>query len=408
MKAKYKVIPGGITAAKGFRAAGVHCGIKPTGKTEKDAPLDLALIVSMMPAHAAAVFTSNQVKAAPVRISQKHIAKGRAQAIVANSGNANACTGEKGMKDALDMARLAAELLAVAPHEVLVASTGRIGVNLPMENVLNGIRTAEQLLSDEGGAAAARAIMTTDKNPKEVAVTLKINDREVRIGAIAKGAGMINPSLATMFCFITTDATVSTNCLDKALRVAADQSFNRISVDNDTSTNDTVIILANGMAGNVPLTLEHPDYPKFQEALNFVMLKMAQAIVRDGECITKFINVEIVGAASDTDARLAAKAVANSMLTKSAWGGGDPNWGRILCAVGYSGAQVDPDKLDLYYDKVHAVTGGAPTGVPAKRMKKVLAQPEFTIRVDLNLGEGMFTAYTTDLTEAYVEFNKGE
>ncbi len=408
MKAKYKVIPGGITAAKGFRAAGVHCGIKPTGKTEKDAPLDLALIVSMMPAHAAAVFTSNQVKAAPVRISQKHIAKGRAQAIVANSGNANACTGEKGMKDALDMARLAAELLAVAPHEVLVASTGRIGVNLPMENVLNGIRTAEQLLSDEGGGAAARAIMTTDKNPKEVAVTLKINDREVRIGAIAKGAGMINPSLATMFCFITTDATVSTNCLDKALRVAADQSFNRISVDNDTSTNDTVIILANGMASNVPLTLEHPDYPKFQEALNFVMLKMAQAIVRDGECVTKFINVEIVGAASDADARLAAKAVANSMLTKCAWGGGDPNWGRVLCAVGYSGAQVDPDKLDLYYDKVHAVTGGAPTGVPAKRMKKVLAQPEFTIRVDLNLGEGTFTAYTTDLTEAYVDFNKGE
>lgn len=408
MKAKYKVIPGGITAAKGFRAAGVHCGIKPAGKSEKDSPLDLALIVSMMPAHAAAVFTSNQVKAAPVRISQKHIAKGRAQAIVANSGNANACTGEKGMKDALDMARLTAELLAVAPHEVLVASTGRIGVNLPMENVLNGIRVAEQVLSDEGGAAAARAIMTTDKNPKEISVTLKINDREVRIGAIAKGAGMINPSLATMFCFITTDATVSTNCLDKALRVAADQSFNRISVDNDTSTNDTVIILANGMAGNVPLTFEHPDYPKFQEALNFVMLKMAQAIVRDGECVTKFINVEITGAASDADARMAAKAVANSMLTKSAWSGGDPNWGRVLCAVGYSGAQVDPDKLDLYYDKVHAVAGGAPTGVPSKRMKKVLAQPEFTVRVDLNLGDGTFTAYTTDLTEAYVEFNKGE
>ncbi len=408
MKAKYKVIPGGITAAKGFRAAGVHSGIKPSGKTEKDKPLDLALIVSMMPAHAAAVFTSNQVKAAPVRISQKHIAKGRAQAIVANSGNANACTGEKGMKDALDMARLTAELLAIAPHEVLVASTGRIGVNLPMENVLNGIRAAEQVLSDEGGAAAARAIMTTDKHVKEIAVTLKINDREVRIGAIAKGAGMINPSLATMFCFLTTDATVSTNCLDKALRVAADQSFNRISVDNDTSTNDTVIILANGMAGNVPLTLEHPDYPKFQEALNFVMLRMAQAIVRDGECVTKFITVEIDGAASDADARMAAKAVANSMLTKSAWCGGDPNWGRVLCAVGYSGAQVDPDKLDLYYDKVHAVTGGAPTGVPPKRMKKVLAQPEFTVRVNLNLGDGRFAAYTTDLTEAYVEFNKGE
>ena len=408
MKAKYKVIPGGITAAKGFRTAGVHCGIKPAGKTEKDSPLDLALIVSMMPAHAAAVFTSNMVKAAPVRVSQKHIAKGGAQAIVANSGNANACTGEKGMKDALDMARLTAELLAVAPHEVLVASTGRIGVNLPMENVLNGIRAAEQQLSDQGSAAAAQAIMTSDTKPKEVSVTLKINDREVRIGAIAKGAGMINPSLATMFCFITTDATVSTNCLDKALRAAADQSFNRISVDNDTSTNDTVIILANGMAGNIPLTLEHPDFPKFQEALNFVMLKMAQAIVRDGECVTKFINVEIAGAASDADARMAAKAVANSMLTKSAWFGGDPNWGRVLCAVGYSGAQVDPDKLDLYYDKVHAVTGGAPTGVPLRRMKKVLAQPEFTVRVDLNLGDGTFTAYTTDLTEAYVEFNKGE
>ncbi len=293
MKAKYKVIPGGITAAKGFRAAGVHCGIKPAGKSEKDSPLDLALIVSMMPAHAAAVFTSNQVKAAPVRISQKHVAKGRAQAIVANSGNANACTGEKGMKDALDMARLTAELLAVAPHEVLVASTGRIGVNLPMENVLAGIRTAEQVLSDEGGAAAARAIMTTDKKLKEIAVTLKINDREVRIGAIAKGAGMINPSLATMFCFITTDATVSTNCLDKALRAAADQSFNRISVDNDTSTNDTVIILANGMAGN--RSLEGKGLRQFEEMLDHVCTKLSRMIVMDGEGATRLEEVGVMG-----------------------------------------------------------------------------------------------------------------
>ena len=404
MKAKHKVIPGGVTAPKGFRAAGVHCGIKG-GKDQKP---DLALIVSMVPAHAAAVFTSNLVKAAPVRISQKHIAKGRAQAIVANSGNANACTGEQGMKDALDMARLAAELLAVAPHEVLVCSTGRIGVNLPMENVLNGIRAAEQQLTDAGGAAAARAIMTTDKQPKEVSVMLTINNREVRIGAMAKGAGMINPSLATMLCFITTDATVSTNGLDKVLRAAVDQSFNRINVDNDMSTNDTVIALANGMAGNLPLTLEHPEFPKFQEVLNFVTLKLAKMIVRDGECASKFVTVEVTGAANDADARLVAKAICNSMLSKSAFGGSDPNWGRILCAVGYSGAKVDPDKIDLHYDNVHAVTGGAPRGVPERRMRKVTSQKEFTIKVNLNSGEGKFTAYTTDLTEAYVEFNKGE
>ncbi|MCX7826535.1 MAG: bifunctional glutamate N-acetyltransferase/amino-acid acetyltransferase ArgJ, partial [Verrucomicrobiae bacterium] len=361
MKTKIKVIPGGgITSPKGFRAAGVHCGIKQ-GKNQ---PLDLALIVSMMPAHAAAVFTSNLVKAAPVRVSQKHIAvKGRAQAIVANSGNANACTGEKGMKDALDMARLTAELLAVAPHEVLVASTGRIGRNLPMENVLNGIRAAEQQLSDEGGANAARAIMTSDKTPKEIAVTVTIDNREVTIGAIAKGAGMINPSLATMLCFITTDATFSNTGIEKALRTAVEQSFNCISVDNDTSTNDSVFLLANGMAGNLPLTLEHPDFPKFQDALNFVTLKMAQAIVKDGGGASKFVTVKVVGAASDADAKLVAKAIANSMLTKAAWCGGDANWGRILCAVGYSGAQVDPDKIDLYYDTLHVVAGGASNDV---------------------------------------------
>jgi len=406
MKTKIKVIPGGgITSPKGFRAAGVHCGIKEG----KDQPLDLALIVSMMPAHAAAVFTSNLVKAAPVRVSQKHIAvRGRAQAIVANSGNANACTGELGMKNALDMARLTAELLAVAPHEVLVASTGRIGCNLPMENILNGIRAAEQALSDEGGASAARAIMTTDKTPKEIAVTVTIDNREVKVGAIAKGAGMINPSLATMFCFITTDATFSSAGIEKALRTAVEQSFNHISVDNDTSTNDSVFLLANGMAGNLPLTLEHPDFPKFQDALNFVTLKMAQAIVKDGEGASKFVTVKVVGAASDADAKLAAKAIANSMLAKTAWCGGDPNWGRILCAAGYSGAQVDPDKLDLYYDTLHVVSGGTSADVPDRRVKRLLKQPEFTVKVNLNLGDGKFTAYTTDLTEAYVEFNKGE
>jgi glutamate N-acetyltransferase / amino-acid N-acetyltransferase len=404
MKARIKTIPGGITAAKGFRAAGLACGIKG-GKPPQP---DLALIVSMVPAHAAAVLTSNQIKAAPVRLSQKHIAKGRAQAIIANSGNANACTGEQGMKDALDMVRLTAELLAVAPHEVLVASTGRIGENLPMDKILTGIRIAEQQLSDEGSAAAAQAILTSDTKPKEIAVTLKIDNRDICIGAIAKGAGMINPSLATMLCFITTDATVSTNGLDKALRTAVDQSFNCISVDNDQSTNDSVFALANGMASNLPLTLEHPEFPKFQAALNFVTLQLALAIVHDGEGASKFITVQVDGAASDGEARLAARAIAGSMLAKSAWYGGDANWGRILCAVGYSGAQVDADKIDLYYDNVHAVSGGTSTGVAHKRVHKVLAQKEFTVKVNLNVGTGTCTAYTTDLTPTYVDFNKGE
>jgi glutamate N-acetyltransferase/amino-acid N-acetyltransferase len=382
----------------------VHCGIKQ----DKEQPPDLALIVSMVPAHAAAVFTTNKVKAAPVLVSQKHLAKNRAQAIVANSGNANACTGEQGMKNALDMARLAAELLAVAPHEVLVASTGRIGVTLPMPNVLDGIRAAEQKLSDQGGTDAARAIMTTDRAPKEIAVTLQINNREVRIGAIAKGAGMINPSLATMLCFITTDATVSTNGLDKALRTAVDRSFNRINVDNDTSTNDSVFILANGMAGNLPLTLEHPEFPKFQEALNAVTHKLAMDIVRNGECATRVVTIEVVGAASDQDARLVAKAIASSMLAKSAFYGGDPNWGRIMAAIGYSGAEVEAGKIDIHYGNVHAVANGGPSGVNEKRMKKMLAQKEYPIKVNLNIGDGGFTAYTTDLTPAYVDYNKGE
>ena len=277
-----------------------------------------------------------------------------------------------------------------------------------MENILNGIRVAEQQLSDTGSAAAAKAIMTSDTKPKEVSVTLKINDREVKIGGIAKGAGMINPSMATMLCFITTDATVSTNGLDKALRTAVGQSFNCISVDNDTSTNDTVVALANGMAGNLPLTAEHPEFPKFQEALNDVTLQLAKAIVHDGEGVSKFITVEVTGAVSDGNARLAARSVASSMLAKAAWFGGDPNWGRVLCAIGYSGAEVNPDKIDLFYDTLHAVAAGAPTGIAEKRLRKVAAQKAFTVRADLHLGSGKFTAYTTDLTEAYVEFNKGE
>ena len=250
--------------------------------------------------------------------------------------------------------------------------------------------------------------MTSDTKPKEIAVTVKIDDKDICIGAIAKGAGMINPSLATMLCFITTDATVSTNGLDKALRVAVDQSFNCISVDNDQSTNDSVFALANGMAGNLPLTLEHAEFPKFQDALNYVTLQLAKSIVHDGEGASKFITIEIEGAASDADARLVARAIAGSMLTKSAFYGGDANWGRVLCAVGYSGAQVDADKIDLYYDNVHAVSGGASHGVARGRMKKVLAQKEFTVKVNLNIGDGRYTAYTTDLTPTYVDFNKGE
>jgi glutamate N-acetyltransferase/amino-acid N-acetyltransferase len=395
MKAFLTRIGGSVTAPRGFRAAGVAAGIKVSGKK------DMALIVSNGPATVAATFTTNQVKAAPVKLSMRHAKTGKACAIIANSGNANACTGSAGVIHARAMAVGVARRLGCAESHVLVCSTGRIGVNLPIVKVESGIKQLLGVLSPHGGSAAAEAIMTTDTFAKEIAVQFKAGGKTIRVGGIAKGAGMIQPNMATMLCFVTTDAAIPRAALQKSLTHAVNHSFNRVTVDSDTSTNDTVILLANGMAGAPPLA-------KFQEALDFVCLELAKMIVRDGEGVTKFVTVNVHGAASDRDAEFAARAVANSVLVKTSWCGGDPNWGRILDALGYSRARIDEDLVDIAYNGVPAVRGGMATRTPLAKLKKIVAQPTFTIDIHLHLGLGHCAMHTCDLTEKYVELNKGE
>lgn len=395
MKPAFTQITGSVTAARGFRAAGVAAGIKTEGKK------DMALIVCEVPATAAATFTTNQVKAAPVQLDMRHIKCGKARAIVVNSGNANACTGPDGLVHAKAMATAVARRIHCPDEQVLVCSTGRIGVPLRIVKIQAGIKKLLKALARDGGHFAARSIMTTDTFPKEVAVRMKIGGRSVHIGGIAKGAGMIHPNMATMLSFITTDAAIPRAALQKALTVAVNQSFNCISVDGDTSTNDTVILLASGLAGSVPMN-------KFQEALNFVTAELAKMIVRDGEGVSKFVTLNVRGAASDRDADLAARAVANSMLVKTSWCGGDPNWGRIMDALGYSRAKIREDLVDISYNGLTAVQDGVVARTPIAKIRKVVASPAFTIDIQLHLGRGGCTLHTTDLTEAYVTFNKGE
>ena len=395
MKTFFTRIDGSVTAPRGFRAAGTAAGIKASGMK------DMALIVSDEPATEAATFTTNQVKAAPVKLNMRHVKTGRACAIVVNSGNANACTGRIGVIHAKAMATAVARRIGCRVEGVLVCSTGRIGVLLPIVKIEAGIKRLLGTLSPQGGAAAAAAIMTTDTFAKKVAVQFKAGGSTIRIGGIAKGAGMIQPKMATMLSFITTDAAISRAALQKALTHAVNQSFNRISVDGDTSTNDTVILLANGVAGKPPLA-------RFQEALDFVCLELAKMIVRDGEGVSKFITINVHGAISDRDAEIAARAVANSVLVKTSWCGGDPNWGRIMDALGYSCARVHEDMVDIAYNGVPAVRGGMPARTPLAKLKKIVAQPTFTIDIRLHLGHGHCTMHTCDLTEKYVELNKGE
>jgi glutamate N-acetyltransferase/amino-acid N-acetyltransferase len=395
MKHSFSRIAGSVTAPRGFRTAGIAAGIKSRGKK------DMALIVSDKPATAVATFTTNQVKAAPVKLNMRHIKSGRACAIIVNSGNANACTGRIGMIHAEAMAAAVARRIGCRDRGVLVCSTGRIGVLMPIVKVEAGIKKLLGILSPTGGHSAAEAIMTTDTFPKEIAVRVTAGGNTIHIGGIAKGAGMIQPNMATMLSFITTDAALSRAEAQRALTAAVNQSFNRISVDGDMSTNDTVILLANGMAGRVPL-------PKFQEALNFVCLELAKMIVRDGEGVSKFVMINVHGAASDRDAEIAGRAVANSVLVKTSWCGGDPNWGRILDALGYSRAKVREELVDIAYNGVKAVRNGLATKAPVAKVKKIVAQPTFTIDIHLHLGRGRCTMHTCDLTEKYVELNKGE
>src|SRR6266700_7310776 len=374
MKGWLKNIRGSITAPCGFRAAGVFCDIKRlgTGKgSNKGAKRDLALIVSEVPATLAGMFTTNQVCAAPVKVCAERVKKGTAQAIVVNSGNANACTGPQGLRDAVAMTHLAAKALGLPAARGLVGSTGRIGVPLPMTNVKRGIAEAASLLGQtpEHAAAVAEAIMTSDTRPKQIAVEFELSGRTVRMGGVCKGAGMIQPGLsetgarppaapndhrsrgphATMLCFLMTDAAIEARALQAVLQEAVANSFNRITVDGDMSTNDTVLVLANGLAGNNELRTRNPEHETFQPALNHVCLDLAKMIVRDGEGVSRFVTVRVTGAKTQVDADAAARAVANSALVKTSWCGGDPNWGRIIDALGYSPARLVEDKVDIGY-----------------------------------------------------------
>ena len=432
LKKLFREISGSICAPLGFECASVFCDIKKlgTGKgSNKGRKDDLALIVSDVPATVAGLFTSNQVCAAPVKVSREVATRKSARAIVVNSGNANACTGRQGILDAKAMAQSAAEALskldrifrssskaigsALRTQDVLVCSTGRIGVEMPMRNVERGIRACAPLLgrSSSNARQVAEAIMTTDTRRKEIAVELPIGGRTVRIGGICKGAGMIQPGMATMLAFITTDAALEPKALKYALRTAVDQSFNRITVDGDMSTNDSVIMLANGLAKNSKFEIRNS---KFQLALNHVCLELAKMIVRDGEGISRVIKLHIRGARNETDAEWVARSIANSSLVRTSWCGGDPNWGRILCAAGYSRARVDESRIGIGYAKsggkkiVFAFQHGRPTNVALKTLASITLAPEFDLHVDLHLGGGDFIVYAADLTEEYVTLNKGD
>ncbi|MCX7867077.1 bifunctional glutamate N-acetyltransferase/amino-acid acetyltransferase ArgJ [Limisphaera sp. VF-2] len=424
-------IEGSIVAPQGYRAAGVFCDIKRlgTGKGSDRGPKrDLALIVSDRLAVVAGMFTTNQVCAAPVKWCREVVRRGRAQAIVANSGNANACTGPQGLRDARAMAREAGRALGLQPEHVLVASTGRIGVPLPMANVRSGIRQAAGMLSSElaAAAAAAEAIMTSDTRPKQVAFEFEVGRRVVRLGGIAKGAGMIHPGMsptgrrpasrprhATMLAFLTTDAAVERTALQSALTEAVAASFNRITVDGDMSTNDTVLLLANGCAGHEPLRRGDRAFARFEAVLAEACLQLARMIVRDGEGVHRVVTVRVFGARTPAEADAAARAVANSALVKTSWHGGDPNWGRVMDALGYSAARVQEDKVDIGYAPpggkvtVWSVRRGRPTGVPFARLCEAVAPAEFELHIRLNLGRAGAVLYAADLTETYVEFNKG-
>jgi glutamate N-acetyltransferase/amino-acid N-acetyltransferase len=417
VKASWRRIPGSVCAPRGFKAAAVFCDIKRlgTGKgSEKGRKRDLALIVSDVRAAVAGMFTTNQVCAAPVKVSAKNAGRKFARGIVVNSGNANACTGQRGLNDARLMTEIAAKQIDCAANDILVCSTGRIGVPMPMANVKRGIVDAAKRLDRSVASArnTAEAIMTSDTRRKEVAVEFMLGDARVRIGGICKGAGMIQPQMAphaTMLGFITTDAAVESDQLKKALKRAVAQSFNRITVDGDMSTNDTVLILANGLAGNKSI-----DGALFEDALNFVTLELAKMIVRDGEGVTRFITLHVGGARTANEAEVVARSVANSTLVKTSWFGGDPNWGRILCAIGYAKAKVDETKIDVGYSRpgnkkiAFAVRRGQPTKVGLQTLGAIVAQPEFDLHIFLNAGRHDCVLYTSDLTEEYVEFNKGD
>ena len=401
MKKSHLKFSAAATLPAGFRAAGIVAGLKKSRKP------DMALFFSDVPAVLAGTFTTNQVKAATVRLDAARVAKiGVAHGIVVNSGQANACTGKQGLRDAQAMAVHAAQQFGVAPETFLVCSTGRIGVPLRMDIILPGIEKLAQAVVPTGGESAARGIMTTDLVPKRYTATFQANGKTCRFTGIAKGSGMIQPCMATMLAFLLTDAKLDRRALQKALKAAVDKSFNRISVDADQSTNDTVLLLANGCAGNATLKPGHRDWPAFVAALEGVTFRLAMAMVRDGEGAQKLVTVRVQGASTPADAEAAARSVANSFLVKTSWVGSYPNWGRIMDALGYSPARVDETKVEIYYGKLLCARHGLKAGASVEQLSKIVARKEFTITIDLHLGRHAATVYSCDCTEDYVKINK--
>ncbi|MBI2438689.1 MAG: bifunctional glutamate N-acetyltransferase/amino-acid acetyltransferase ArgJ [Lentisphaerae bacterium] len=398
MSLGFTMTAGGVTSPRGFRAAGAAAGIKKTRR-------DMALLVADTPSTIAGVFTTNRVQAAPVQLCRELLSRQHARAIIINSGNANACTGANGLRDARAMGRLTAELLSVEESQVFVCSTGTIGLPLPMDKIEAGIRLAVAELSPDGGNDAATAILTTDTKPKQTAVKLEIDGRNITIGGMAKGAGMIHPNMATLLAFLTTDAAVDGPALQTCLAKAVNKSFNRISVDGDRSTNDTVLFLANGAAQNAPLAFTHPRWKVFCGAVSALTSELSRQIVKDGEGATKLVTVTVRHAPSPRAAEKVARAVANSLLVKTSWFGADPNFGRVICAVGYAGAKVNPELLDIAYDGQIAYRGGQAAGVPKEKLQAILAKPEFALEIDLHSGSATYTMTTCDCSLEYVRIN---
>ncbi len=389
----------GVTFPKGFKAAGVKAGIKKSGN------LDVAVVYSEKDATVAGVFTTNKVAAAPVYVSKETVANKKARAIVANAGCANACTGEEGMKNARLMAKIAATELNCDEKEVAVASTGIIGAQLPMDKMEKGIKDAIKELSVEGGVNASNAIITTDTKPKTLAYELTLGGKSVRIGAMAKGSGMIQPNMATMLAFITTDANISQELLQEALSKTAEITFNMISVDGDMSTNDMAVILANGAADNPEITKKDEDYKTFCNALFEVCENLAKRIAADGEGATKFLTVNVTDAKNFNDAKTIAMSVAKSPLVKTAFFGEDPNWGRVICAVGYAGVDINPDKVSIKFGDVPVYENGQGASHNDDALKKVMAAHDIAINIDMNDGDTDATVWTCDFSYEYVKIN---
>ena len=398
-----KMIEGGVTAAQGFVAGGIHCGVRKN----KSKP-DLAMIYSEAPCAAAAVYTQNLVKGAPILVTQKNIADGAAKAVICNSGNANTCNAD-GEEKAQAMCDLTAQALGIAPQDVVVASTGVIGQVLPIEPIQAGIPELVKALSADGSHAAATAIMTTDTIAKEAAAEVEIGGKTVKVGGISKGSGMIHPNMATMLCFVTTDCAISPAMLDKAIHQVTEKTFNMISVDGDTSTNDTFAILANGAAGNPEITAPGPDYDAFAQALEAVCRQLSKLMAGDGEGATKLLVCRVDGAVDLAMARTVAKSVICSTLFKAAMFGADANWGRVLCAIGYSGAAVDVDKIDVSFrsakGQVNVCQKGAGIPFSEEEASLVLGEGEIEILIHLHMGQESAQAYGCDLTYDYVKIN---